>query len=45
MNKERMTIDGLVKSEHLERFEELKKASGKKTKIAVFIWMLDNLRL
>ena len=43
--KARITIDGLVKPEHLKRFEEFKKASGKKTKIAVFIWMLENLRL
>lgn len=43
--KPRITIDGLVKPEHLERFEEFKKASDKKTKIAVFIWMLENLRL
>lgn len=41
----RFIIDGLVSNKNLERFEEFKKASGKKTKIGVFNWMLENLRL
>jgi len=45
MTREIINIKGFIDPEHKKRWDELYKASGKKSKVACFKWLMENARI